>query len=287
MAYNYFVCRRHVPPVRTSAPQPANLPDTYASPMCPSCGKTMQRYDTGLTPVDNRPLPPPLPPALALDALPALAVIYEGSEMNPGHGLVTWKVSRSQRKAYIHFDIKLGHNQGGAYDSCLEFKMADGLLDVGQPDPKCDWLVGPPMRGATANVWHRIRLIDLLGGGKPASLPDTIDVVVKLGNAAFGLIHLLAGHSQAVRNIGPYTIPAQTDKDDNKYVTLLALQSGMARFENNYIRQINFDDGKRKLLIRGAHNGLIVLTEVQGSLWSLTTIYNTSAHAFGTTIYTN
>ncbi len=287
MAYNYFVCRRHVPPVRIAAAQPNNLPNTYASPMCPTCGKTMERYDTGASPIDRRPLPPPgPPPAATLEDLPGIEVIYTGVGMNPGHGKVTWRVTRNPKKASILFNLKLGEERGGQYDATLMFKMADGLIDTGQGGDKEDWLVKPPFHSPATNVWHRINLGYLVNDDKLDDLPKTLDIGVKLGNSYFGLIHLLAGHSASVRKVGPYSIPAEANPDDSQYVTMLALQAGMQRFDNNAIRQINYDKDKGKLLIRGSHSGLIVVTRNDtGTLWTLTTIYNTSSSVFGKTIY--
>ena len=78
-----------------------------------------------------------------------------------------------------------------------------------------------------------------------------IDIGVKLGNAAFGLIHLLAGHAAAVRNVGPYAVASTGDQRDDVYRTLVSLQSGMQRFDQASIKRINYDPASDKFLIKG------------------------------------
>lgn len=288
MPYNYFCCRKHAPPVKHAIQQLAGMPNTYASPMCPSCGKTMERYDTGAFPTDPRPVPPPAPGALPVPVVSAAEVeIYSGSGNNPGHGLVTWRISRNAARADMTIVLNLGQNRGGAYDSTQSFKMADGLLDTAQGGNKENWWLNAPMHtGGDKAVWHSFNLQALLGPAGLGTLPASLDIGVKLGNAAFGMIHLLAGHAASVRNVGPHKVFSTGDQRDDVYRTLLSLQSGMKRFETDQINQMFFDATADKLLIRGSHSGLIVVTRRPGSpRFAITTVYNTGAPTFGTKIY--
>lgn len=290
MPYNYFCCRKHSPPVQVSVPQPANLPNTYASPACPQCGKFMERYDTGLTPTDPRPVPPPEP---TLTAIPKLSnqdvVICSGSGMNPGHGKVTWEISRNAAKMDIIIELKLGEYTGGAWSSQQTFKMVDGLLDTSQGGSQEDWwLRTPTPRHADREVWHTIDLKSLVGATALGSMPPTIEIGVKLGNARFGLIHLLAGHAQAVRNVGPFTTATTDDRRDDVYRTVLCLQAGMGRFAEDAIKLITYDATADKFLVKGSHSGLIVVTRTNGSArYAITTIYNANTQPFGNVVYEN
>lgn len=248
----------------------------------------MERYDTGASPQDNRPVPPPRPDASpAPEISKAEVAIYSGSGMNPGHGLVTWEISRNALKMDMTVLLKLGQPRGGNYDSRQEFKLADGLLDTSQSGNEENWWLNAPMTtGTDKAVWYEVDLSRLLGAAKPAALPATLQIGVKLGNAAFGMIHLLAGHAKSVRNVGPHTVFTTGDRRDDIYRTLLSLQSGMERFKTESITQINYDAANDKLLINGANHGRIVVARRPGSpRFAITTIYNTSGPAFGNKIY--
>lgn len=288
MPYNYFCCRKHVPPVKYAAAQPNNMVGVYASPNCPSCGKTMEFYDYGPQPTDPRPVPPLPPDVVAPPRLSRAEVeIYSGSCYNPGHGRVTWEITRNAAAADMTIKVMCGENRGGNYDSVYSFKMADGLLDTGQNGDKKDWwLKAPISRNPDKTLWHSFDLKSLVGQENLGSLPAEIEIGVKLGNGAFGLIHLLAGHATAVRNVGPYAVAMSDDRRDNVYRELLSLQSGLERFRTASIREINYDAVNNKLLLTGSHSGLIVITRTAGSpRYSITTIYNTQSATFGNRIY--
>lgn len=288
MPYNYFCCRKHTPPVQYAAAQPNNLVGVYACPNCPDCGKTMEFYDYGTQPTDSRPVPPPmkdLPKSPRLSR--AEVAIYSGTGMNPGHGRVTWEITRNAAAADMTIKVMCGENRGGNYDSAYTFKLVDGLLDTAQDGEKKDWWLNAPFNTTTDKaLWHSFDLKLLIGEANLGALPPTIEIGVKLGNSAFGLIHLLAGHATAVRNVGPYVIGTSGDRRDDVYRELLSLQSGLRRFSRTSIEEIYYDEGNNKLLIKGSHSGLIVVTRTEGSpRYSITTIYNTQLGRFGNRIY--
>jgi hypothetical protein len=293
MAYNYFHCSRHNPLTRYAAAQPNNMPGVYATPSCATCGKPMQFYGTGTSPTDTSAVPPPLPqPYVVPKAQTAANTVYDGTGMNPGHGRVTWKISQNEAMLSMTVDLKLGEYVGGSYSSEQKFKMIDGLLDIKQGGEKQNWWLKsptPPFRDAP-DVWHRIRLRDLVDVAALNKPPEVMDMGVKLGNAAFGMIHFLAGHAASLKKIGEFTVMKgeQLAQDDQLYVTMLSVQSGMGRFETNAIQQINYDAVNDKFLIAGSNSGLIVLQgDHQGGRYSVTTTYNTSAgiKSFGDKIY--
>jgi hypothetical protein len=194
---------------------------------------------------------------------------------------------RNAAQMDLTIKIMLGQNTGGTWDSQQSFKMVDGMLDTSQGGDKKDWWLNTPMpRYPDRALWHRIDLQGLVGPGRLGGAPASIDIGVKLGNAAFGVIHLLAGHAAAVRNTGPYTVVSTGDSRDDVYRTLLSLQSGMQRFDNASIKQINYDAVTDKFLIKGTHSGLIAVTRSAGApRYAATTVYNTSSPAFGNKIY--
>lgn len=290
MAYNYFCCRKHVPPVKYAAAQPANLQGTFASPMCPSCGKTMEYYDSGDAPGDPRPVPPPLPAVEKLPKLSAAEVpLCSGSGNNPGHGQVTWTVTRNAAKAEVTITLNLGAKTGGQYDATHVFRLADGLLQVGAPTDSENWWINAPFSSAGGDkaVWHSLDLASMATKTDPSFvLPAKIEIGVKLGNARFGLIHLLAGHARSVRNVGAYSIDTEGIKGVEAYVPMIALQSGMRRFAREQITRINFDNAANKFLLQGQYSGLIVVTRTPGSpRYAITTLYNTTDTAFGKRVF--
>jgi len=277
MGYNYFVCRKCMPPVRYAAPEPNGIAGVFASPMCPSCGKTMEWHGRGDAAADARPIPPPLPVAQKEKVKNEKIDIYSGSGMNPGHGWVTWEIYRNPAKAVIMIEIMLGHKQGGNWDSVQKFAMADGLLDTTQGGGKEGWWLSAPLkRYAHRAIWHEINLKGLMGVTKPAKLPDTLQIGVKLGNAFFGLIHLLHGHASSVRAIGDIEFAESTERSDDVFRTMLLLQAGMQRFQFDSVQKISFDPTTDKMVIQGSHSGKIVLTRIgDGPRFGITTMFNT------------
>jgi len=290
MAYNYFCCRKHTPPVKYAAAQPNNMPGTFASPMCPSCGKTMEFYDSGAAPTDPRPVPPPLPAVEKVPKLSSAEVpLYSGSGDNPGHGLVTWTITRNAAKAEVTFTLNLGVKTAGQYDATHVFKLADGLLQIGAQNDQENWWINAPMTGAGADkaIWHSLDLASMATRAIPGVvLPAKIEIGVKLGNSRFGLIHLLAGHAKSVRNVGAYSIDTEGIKGVDAYVPMIALQSGMRRFAQEQITRINYDNARNKFLLQGQYSGLIVVTRTPGSpRYAITTLYNTTDTAFGQRVF--
>jgi hypothetical protein len=287
MPFNYFCCRKHVPPVKYSTPQPV-IKGVLASPKCPACGRTMELYDSGAAPMDLRPVPPPLPNIQHAPNIPNLEVaVYSGSGTNPGHGQVTWEITRNAARLDMTIKVMLGVKMGGNWSSVQEFKLADGLLDRTQPGAKEDWWLNAPLSpGGDKALWHSFKMDALVSAHNLGTLPPTLEIGVKLGNAAFGLIHLLAGHASSVRNVGPYKVESSGDRSDDVYRTLLALQSGMQRFKTESIREMYHDPIKDKLLIKGSDSGLIVVTRKPGDpRYAITTVYNTQSPVFGNKIY--
>jgi hypothetical protein len=183
--------------------------------------------------------------------------------------------------------LMLGEKVGGNYDSVQSFKMVDGLLDQTQGGDKADWWLQTPMpRYRDRACWFELRIGYLVGADRRGTAPDVLEIGVKLGNSAFGLIHFLAGHAEAVRHTGPNTVLSTGDQRTDVYRTLLALQAGLDRFKHDAIRQVNYDQAKDKFTIAGSHSSFIVLTRsAPGDKYGITTIYNTQRAADGTQIY--
>jgi hypothetical protein len=289
--YNYFCCRRHVPPVKYSTKQPDNMPGVLASPKCPTCHRTMELYNSGNAAADVQPVPPVPPPLPNAPVLPKISsaeiAVYSGSGMNPGHEQVTWEITRNAAQMDMTIKLMLGYCTAGNWGSVKHFKVVDGLLNTSQGGAKEDWWLNAPLTvSADKALWHSFNLGALIGAHNLGTLPATIEIGVKLGNAAFGLIHLLAGHDKAVRNVGPYTVASLGEANDDVYRTMLSLQSGMRRFDNLTIAEIHHDPAKDKLLIKGTESGFIVVTRTAGSpRYAITTVYNTQSPTFGNKIY--
>ena len=288
--YNYFCCRKHPVPVKYAVRQPPGLPDTYASPLCPNCGRTMERYDTGTAPSDPRPVPPPRPEPVASRKLSqAERLIYEGSGQNPGHGSIEWRITRNAAMADITIWIGID-KVAGDYRSQLRFKMADGLIDVSQGGPQSDWWVKAPYRtGPDALVWSAIdtNTLPLNKSGLGTLGGKVIEIGVKLGDARFGLIHLLSGHNKSVRAVGHERIERTGDTRDDVYVTMLSLQAGLKRFSaSNLVRIGSAEPTHNKLQLAGSDTGFVVVTRTGAEdRYAITTVYNTPAPGFGTILY--
>ena len=205
---------------------------------------------------------------------------------------MTWDITRNAQQMDITIKLMLGKKTAGVWDSVQEFKLIDRLLDTNQVAAPADWwLEAPVSPGNHMELWHSFRLDALVGAANLGTLPATIQIGVQLGNAAWGLIHLLAGHATAVRNVGPdYDIQAFGKPQVDVYRTVLLLQSGMRRFDNNSITHIYHDSTKNKLVIKGSNAGIIVVTQknkvMNGSpVYSITTIYNADTAFGGNEIY--
>ncbi len=306
MRYNYFCCRNplHVcldtdgvtikpAPRKLAAPQPNNLPGVFACPRCPDCHKTMEFYDSGIF-ADPLPIAPPPPALPGGPPLSGDVSLYSGSGENSGHADVTWDITRNAQQMDITIKLMLGKKTAGVWDSEQEFKLIDRLLNTNQvaASPADWWLEAPVSPGNHMELWHSFRLDTLVGGAANlGTLPATIQIGVQLGNAAWGLIHLLAGHAKAVRNVGKeYDIEAFGENKVDVYRTVLLLQSGMRRFDNNSITHIYHTPAKNKLVIKGSNAGTIVVTQknklMNGSpVYSVTTIYNADKAFGGNEIY--
>jgi hypothetical protein len=286
-------------PVTPAAPQPNNLPGVFACPKCPRCRKTMEFCYSGDDPTPPTTPPPVAPPPPALQGGPAPALsgdvsLYSGSGENRGHPNVTWNITRNAQQMDITIKLMLGTKTAGVWDSVKEFKLIDRLLNTNNQvaaSPADWWLEAPVSPGNHMELWHSFRLDALVGAANLGTLPATIQIGVQLGNAAWGLIHLLAGHATAVRNVGSgYDIKAFGESQVDVYRTVLLLQSGMRRFDNNSITHI-YHDSPDKLVIKGSNAGMIVVTQknkvMNGSpVYSITTIYNTqSSQTLGKKIY--
>jgi hypothetical protein len=305
MRYKYFCCRNplHVcldtdgvtikpDPVKVAAPQPNNLPGVFAYPRCPDCHKTMEFYDSGKF-ADPLPIAPPPPGELGGAPLSGDISLYSGSGANTGHPNVTWNIIRNAKQMDITIKLMLGKPKAGLWDSVQAFKLSDRLLDTNQVAASpADWWLQAPLK---MELWHSFSLVTLLGAANLGTLPATIQIGVQLGNAAWGLIHLLAGHSKAVRNVGNNYIDFNLQGDElnhhevNIYKTMLLLESGMRRFDTNSITHVYHDSTKNKLVIKGDNSGIIVVTQTNKVMngfpvYSVTTIYNANS-AFGKQIY--
>jgi hypothetical protein len=289
MAYNYFVCRKHVPPVTYAAVVNDHAPLAYASPLCPTCHKTMQHYGRGNA-LATPPLPPdgPAPVFAVPQALPDVdAPIYNGWGMNPGHGKVTWEIFHNLAKMELTIVLKFGDFVANSWDSVKRFRMVDGTLNLGQGGNRRDWWLGSPFKAnPNIEVWHSFSLINLVGPAGLGGAPGVIDIGVKLGDAVFGLIHLLSGHSDSILKIGTLTVTKADIPKDNELRTIVSLQAGMARFDEASIRRIRYDVTEDKFLIEGAFSGFIVLRRMPGDpRYAITTMYNKNPKPFGIALY--
>ena len=289
MAYNYFVCRKHLPPVTCAALVNEHAPLAFASPMCPTCHKTMQHYGRG--PALAAPPPPPDGPGPPVFVPVALAgqdqPVYSGSGMNPGHGKVTWTITRNIAQMELTILLQFGDFIANSWTSVKRFRMIDGTLALAQAGQKCDWWLGPPSpRLPNSEVWHSFSLVNLVGPAGLGGAPGVIDIGVKLGNAAFGLVHLLAGHSDSILKIGTHTVATSDIPKDNEWRAIVSLQSGMARFDAAAIKRINYDVAEDKFLIQGDFSGFIVIRRLPGEpRYAVTTLYNKAPKPFGVSLY--
>lgn len=288
MAYNYFVCRKHPIAVKFAVQQTPGIPGAYASPMCPTCGKTMEKYSEGVAAQDPFPVPPPLPAAVAAVAMPNVdQAVYSGNGPNGNHPHVTWAITRNLAKRELRININLGQQMGGAWQRQLTFRADVDTLAMAQgPNIANWWLTSPMPNNADHDRWHRFDLRALVGPGNLGGAPAIIDIGVKLGNSVFGLIHLLAEHADSLRNLGDFTVDTSPHQITNSYGTIVAIQSGLQRFDTARIQQVNYDAIQNKLQIRGSDGGFLVIRRSPGDpRYAITTIYNMNRPAIGQQIY--
>jgi len=273
--YNYFVCRR-CNDRKVAAPSPS-VPGAIASPKCPACQRFMEHYDSGDLPGDPRPVPPPgAPPTPNVGRLSTREVpVYGGDGPNPGHPHVTWALSRNAAQAAWTLQLFLGQQRGGNWDSVLTARFHQGLLTQRGGSEK-DWLVSPPAQTGAPDVWMSLDTRRLPAGRVNRFANQghrTFNFVVKLGNAQFGLIHLLAGHQSTVRKAAKSQVFGTGDPRDETFRTMSLLQAGLQRFSPQNVHEI-VEAGNRKWLLSGRDCGFLVVREEGNDTYSVTTTYN-------------
>lgn len=277
--YRYWECPRcHA---RTATQSQA--PGAYASPLCQNAAchrATMQLIGTGVAPV----APPPLPPVAAGPAaLPGDVVVYVGNGVSHGRAL-DWTVYRNQAQAEVRIVWTVGASN--PREARMHISMLDraGILEQ-------NWIVLPPYAatGGHEACWLRMPSrsdqMDRLGTFHPIAWagppPAVFDIRMCLGNAGFGLIHMLAGHVDDMRR-WTEAVPNVPGDGMQAHRTLQALHFGLTELLTlGNLREIRRDVGDTWIFV-GADDACLVCTRAPNALHlTVTTFYRRMREAKG------
>jgi hypothetical protein len=277
--YRYWECPRCHARTATQS----QVAGAYASPACQNatCHRaTMQLIGSGAAPV----APPPAPGPVAGPAgLPGDVVVCFGTGVSHGRAL-DWRVFRNQAQAEVRIVWTVGTSNE------REARMHISLLDrVGALESH--WKVLPPFRiaGCSAETWltlpsrsdpmERIGTFHQIAWAGPP--PTQFDIRMCLGNAAFGLIHMLAGHVDDMRRWTESVIQVEGE-GMQAYRTMQALHVGVNELlALKNLREIRRDIGDVWIFV-GADDACLVCTRAPNAAYlSVTTMYRRTRQAKG------
>lgn len=268
--YHYWECPRCQ---RRSATQSA-VPGAYASPRCdnaPCNGAQMAKIGEGAAPV----APPPAPAAGAAPALnDADQNIYTGAGTDRGRA-ISWTVTLNEAQQQVAINLTIGTQAFGRPALMHSGQLSRaGLLEE-------KWLVSPSTAAVAGspNCWMRMpsrsEQLQRLGSFHKIigiTPPAVFEVECQLGNAHFGLIHLLAGHTNAMRGYIGTDNPAQ-DVGDEGYRTIQGVQAGIAHCLNIANLQMILYGGVGKWIFVGKGGAFLVTDGLMGGSLKVTTFY--------------
>ncbi|MCU0906720.1 MAG: hypothetical protein MUF73_04560 [Rhodobacteraceae bacterium] len=277
--YRYWECPRCHARTATQS----QVAGAYASPACQNAAchrATMQLIGSGVAPV----APPPAPALVAGPAgLPGESLIYYGMATSHGRPL-SWLVYRNPAQA----EVRITWSVDGS--NIREARMHIDLLGrVGANES--NWIVRPPFRitGCSTDTWlslpsrtdgmERIGTFHTVAWAGPP--PATFDVRMCLGHAGFGLIHMLAGHVDAMRRWT--TAVANVEGEGMQaYRTMQALHFGISELlALGNLREIRRDVGGVWIFV-GADDICLVCTQAGNAAFlTVTTTYRRTRQARG------
>ncbi|MBK1706775.1 hypothetical protein CKO40_20065 [Halochromatium glycolicum] len=243
-------------------------------PQCSGCKQfKMEFIGDGVAPV----LPPPPPPgtrtaqwqaqAAAMTDVPK--VLYSGSGANHG-AMVDYSVSENTAKAVVQVDYRVGssNNRTVAFHNSLLTRQG----------PPADWLIKPAF-GVLGSplAWASLDPKKLPPGAvlsDAPKMPQRFDVVMPLGNHAFGLIHLLAGHLKDARSLtGPPS--SGLSAEDEVYRTTQGVQRGIGEaLSPGGLNAVALEDPvNRKWIFLGANGVTLVVRGHANGAFSATTMF--------------
>ncbi|MGI4756298.1 MAG: hypothetical protein ACRYGF_05540 [Janthinobacterium lividum] len=215
--YRYYTCTMH-PLEHLSVPitSPA-----FAIPQCPDCHRYMQQAGEG-----NAPTPgvmnllgavsaPPVPVLTPL--LDAEVVVVSGHGDHDRAGHLQYTLSKNEAKVDAKLEVKLDRKS-----TPYTVRLHPGLITGATSNSQ----IAAPF----GNCWHTIQTkTDAMERGgvlitDPAPLPRAVKFGLKLGNAKFGLVHVMAGHFSDLRS---FTSGVAQVAGMEEYRSFLAMQSGL------------------------------------------------------------
>ena len=269
--YRYWECPRCHARTATQS----QVEGAYASPACQNatCHRaTMQLIGSGVAPV----APPPLPGPVAGPAvLPGEVEVYAGNGIHHGR-ILDWRVYRNEADA----EVRIAWTVGGS--NPREARMHISMLARAGVIQK-SWGVLPPFRqaGTSPACWlsmpSRSDRLEWLGAFHtlPDNLapPATFDIRMCLGNAKFGLIHVLAGHVDDMRRWTSGVANVQGEAMQ-AYRTILGLHRGLTELLSlSALQEIRRDDGDKWIFV-GADDACLVCTRAPNAAYlTVTTLY--------------
>ncbi|MFO1161821.1 MAG: hypothetical protein U1E60_23495 [Reyranellaceae bacterium] len=201
------------------------------------------------------------------------APIYAGNGIDRGR-LIAWNVRQNLALQQVSIAVTV---DGSAFarPALLHATLMQrvGVLEE-------DWPIWPPIRlpQAAADCWmqlardERLSRLGTFSSLPGVALPASFNVCMTLGNAHFGLIHLLAGHTKTMRSMIGNNNLAQ-DEVDEGYRTVQGIQAGIIDcMKISELREIRYG-GAGKWLFFGKDDACLVTDGLIGGTLKITTFY--------------
>lgn len=262
----------------------------FAPPRCPTPGCRGAMLRIGSSPV----APPPASGAAydrfvanrtaALNAISAAEVPIHSGAGSTTVGTVSFEAFENSALGVIILRIAVNLR------AAVEVRFPLALL-VRNPGGPSDWGVLPPFPAykSSPESWLVISRSDgpiaNLAGPTLSSappMPPSIRIGMKLGNHAFGLIHLIAGHLANLRTfigtMNQSTSPTDAERAiDETFRSFQGVQAGiMEQFSASKLKLINFDSPAKWLIVSDT-NTLLVARGLSPATLSVTTLYTADA----------
>lgn len=264
--FHYFKCKRN----NTHRMAIPTVSGAVATPICSICGGPTLKIGEGLAPVA-----PPDPPALG--PLPVLAdndaVIFHGNGNHGWRGNVAYRVARNEARQHAIIEVTIPQRP-----QPYIVRLHSGLLGGNNQNAP----VTAPIGGG---YWHTLdtRADQMANLAQPLMNPIAMDAQMnfslKLGNASFGLIHIIAGHHDDLRTLTGAGVAnaGGSSPETQQYRSFLAIQAGLQQCLGMASLQAIFRDATNanKWIFVGLWNqkAVIVVTQKDGGVYSLTTLY--------------
>jgi hypothetical protein len=201
-------------------------------------------------------------------------VTYAGNGTDRGRS-IRWELIENAARAEAKLTIEV--NSSG-----VKYPALFPLSSLSKPSIlEEDWIVAPAVAatGGSKQSWMCINTksdqFDRIGrvADKAIKMPRLFDVRVPMGNANYGLIHLLAGHTNNMRKFMGTTNQAQSPQDEG-YRTMQGIQMGLLeRLGLRELKEIRHAIVGSKWMFSGKNGALLVTKKMPDGTFWVTTLY--------------